>query len=175
MANQDPKTGRFLPGNKAGADTRFQKGNIEQSRDVFHMTRAQKRAVINALTLGMTVEEACELVINPNTGKPIDKKTLYRRMGGKVKEAVHKRTMELLETAHNRAMDNENKDQGNMLRFLIRLRGKHDQPPKESPKVEVNNSGEGPVVLVIGQTGEDIPELEDLQREEDDWIDGELE
>jgi hypothetical protein len=88
---------------------------------------------------------------------------------------VAQRTQELLDTCFNRAMDDENKDQGNMLRFLVRMRGYHDERPREG-NVNINAENATVPVLVIGQTGQKLPSLEDLKEmaQKDDYIEGEL-
>lgn len=175
MSDQDPKTGRFLPGNKAGTITRFKKNNLESTKhEAFTMTEGQKDAVVQGMACGLSLAECAKLVISPFTGKPISPMTLKRRMGPRLDQAVAQRKAEIMEKCYAKAMDDGNKDQGNMLRFLARVQVGLSEKAPNINITQKGGDGSSPV-LMIGVTGVQGPTDEEVREHlEDDCIEGEI-
>lgn len=87
----------------------------------FQITDAQKHAVIQASEIGMPVEDICKLVVNPDTGKPIDKKTLLKHMREEMEYARARKKLGLGKRCFDIAHSDRHKDSGNMAKFLSQV------------------------------------------------------
>lgn len=130
----------------------------------FQITDAQRDAAIRAAEIGLPMEEICRLIVNPDTGKPVDKKTLLKHMRGDMEYARAKRKLGLGERCFEIAHSNRHKDSGSMAKFLAQVHLDWKVTDKRQHEfLDKDGNPTMPMLLVV-EDGEEVDGDEALAR-----------